>query len=67
MLFRSVPQPEPAEAAKAPDASWVALAAAEKPEKPLTTRPNLVRNTVINADGQDDFDFDINGEDDFDV
>ncbi|MBR4528850.1 MAG: hypothetical protein IKO80_01095 [Lachnospiraceae bacterium] len=63
----AVPQPEPAEAAKAPDASWVALAAAEKPEKPLTTRPNLVRNTVINADGQDDFDFDINGEDDFDV
>ncbi|MCR5675704.1 MAG: glycosyltransferase family 39 protein [Lachnospiraceae bacterium] len=34
---------------------------------PQTSQPNLVRNTAFNPDGSDDFDYDINGEDDFDV
>ncbi len=34
---------------------------------PQTSQPSLVRNTAFNADGSDEFDFDVNGEDDFDV
>ena len=65
------PAPAPQPAAKpAFDPSQPVSLAAISPfanRAPQTSHPTLVRNTAFNADGSDDFDYNIPDNDDFDV